>query len=159
MSEFEITREEVILVVTIIIMGFVFSTREWILFLDRLNPFVGLLVYYAILYVCLYALSKGGLIIWKFKIKNVVQVFGCLLITFAFFVIVDWESMYIAIVTGKSTNISNVYLQAEDGAVWYLWSFLTSNVEALRILTYVVTPAILTFIGVLLVKKAEIFGR
>lgn len=159
MADFEITREEVLLVVTIAVLGFVFSTRQWILFLDSLTPATGLVIYYAIIFTCLYLLSRAGLIIYKFRIKSVVQVLGCVLITFAFFIITDWESMYIAIVTGKSTDISNVYLQAEDGAVWYLWSQLTSNVEFLRLLTYVFTPALLTFIGVLLVKKAEILGR
>jgi hypothetical protein len=62
-------------------------------------------------------------------------------------------------VTGRvGADVSNVLYQSEDGAFWYLWSFLTSNFEVLRILTYVITPFILTLIGVVLVKRAELFG-
>jgi hypothetical protein len=159
MVDLEITKEELALVLVITVMGFVFSMRSWILFLDSLNPFTGLIVYYVILYFSLYALSKMGLVIWKIRIKSALQVFGALLITMAFFITVDWESPWVQYVTGRAgADVSNVLYQAEDGAFWYLWSFLTSNFEVLRILTYVVTPFVLTLIGVILVRKAEIIG-
>jgi hypothetical protein len=159
MVDLEITREELALVLVITIMGFAFSMRPWILFLDSLNPFTGLIVYYIILYITLYVLSKMGLVIWKIRIKTPLQVLGCLLITMAFFITVDWESPWVQYVTGRAgADVSNVLYQAEDGAFWYLWSFLISNFEVLRILTYVITPFILTLIGVILVKKAEIIG-
>jgi hypothetical protein len=159
MVDLEITREELALVLVITVMGFAFSMRPWILFLDSLNPFTGLIVYYIILYITLYVLSKMGLVIWKIRIKTPLQVLGCLLITMAFFITVDWESPWVQYVTGRAgADVSNVLYQAEDGAFWYLWSFLISNFEVLRILTYVITPFILTLIGVILVKKAEIIG-
>jgi hypothetical protein len=159
MVDLEITREELALVLVITVMGFVFSMRPWILFLDSLNPFTGLIVYYIILYITLYVLSKMGLVIWKIRIKTPLQVLGCLLITMAFFITVDWESPWIQYVTGRaSADVSNVLYQSEDGAFWYLWSFLTNNFEVLRILTYVITPFVLTLIGVILVRKAEIIG-
>jgi len=159
MVDLEITREELALVLVITIMGFAFSMRPWILFLDSLNPFTGLIVYYVILYFSLYALSKMGLVIWKIRIKSALQVLGALLITMAFFITVDWESPWVQYVTGRTgADVSNVLYQSEDGAFWYLWSFLTNNFEVLRILTYVITPFILTLIGVILVRKAEIIG-
>ena len=158
MVDFEITKEELALVLVITFMGFAFSMRQFVLFLDSLNPFTGLIVYYVILYFSLYALSKLGLVIWKIRIKSPLQVLGALLITMAFFITVDWESPWVQYVTNRTTDVSNVLYQSEDGAFWYLWSFLTSNFEVLRILTYVITPFILTLIGVILVKRAELFG-
>jgi len=152
----EITGKELALAITIAFLGFAFSTRQWVLFLDKFDPFTGLLIYYIILYVALFALSRAGLIIWKFRIKDPVQVLGALLITMAFFITVDWESPWIQIVTGKMGDVSNVLYQAEDGAFWYLWSFVTNNPELLRLLTYVLTPFILTFIGVLLISKVQL---
>jgi hypothetical protein len=156
--DFEITKEELALVIVITFMGFAFSLRQFVLFLDTLNPFTGLIVYYVILYFSLYALSKLGLVIWKIRIKSPLQVLGALLITMAFFITVDWESPWVQYVTNRTTDVSNVLYQSEDGAFWYLWSFLTNNFEVLRILTYVVTPFILTLVGVILVKRAELFG-
>ena len=156
MVDFEITAKELALALIIAFLGFAFSMRQWILFLDKLNPFTGLLVYYAILYAALFALSRLGLIIWKFRIKDPLQVLGALLITMAFFITVDWESPWVQIVTGRTVDVSNVLYQAEDGAFWYLWSFITNNPELLRLLTYVLTPFILTFIGVLLISKVQL---
>jgi hypothetical protein len=100
-----------------------------------------------------------GLVIWKIRIKSALQVFGALLITMAFFITVDWESPWVQYVTGRAgADVSNVLYQSEDGAFWYLWSSITSNPEILRILTYVVTPFILTLIGVILVRKAQLLG-
>ena len=158
MVDFEITKEELALVLVITFMGFAFSLRQFVLFLDSLNPFTGLIIYYIILYFSLYALSKLGLVIWKIRIKSPLQVLGALLITMAFFITVDWESPWIQYVTNRTGDVSNVLYQAEDGAFWYLWSFLTNNFEVLRILTYVITPCILTLVGVILVKRAELFG-
>jgi hypothetical protein len=158
MVDFEITKEELALVIVITFLGFAFSLRQFVLFLDSLNPFTGLIIYYIILYFSLYALSKLGLVIWKIRIKSPLQVLGALLITMAFFITVDWESPWVQYVTNRTTDVSNVLYQSEDGAFWYLWSFLTNNFEVLRILTYVVTPFVLTLVGVILVKRAELFG-
>jgi hypothetical protein len=158
MVDFEITKEELALVLVITFMGFAFSMHQFVLFLDSLNPFTGLIVYYVMLYFSLYALSKLGLVIWKIRIKSPLQVLGALLITMAFFITVDWESPWVQYVTNRTTDVSNVLYQSEDGAFWYLWSFLINNFEVLRILTYVVTPFILTLVGVILVKRAELFG-
>jgi len=159
MVDFEITKEELALVLVITFMGFAFSLRQFVQFLDTLNPFTGLIVYYVILYFSLYALSKLGLVIWKIRIKSPLQVLGALLITMAFFITVDWESPWIQYITGRAgSDVSNVLYQSEDGAFWYLWSFITSNPEILRILTYVITPCILTLAGVIFVKRAELIG-
>lgn len=83
------------------------------------------------------------------------QTIGELLIIFAFFVIVDNESEWIQAVVGEEKkeeqHCPKVYLQAEDGATYYFWKSLTgASPDILRILTFVVTPAVLVSIGLLL---------
>jgi hypothetical protein len=109
-----------------------------------------------ILYVSLYILSRLDLVVFGFKIKDPMQTLGLLLITFAFFICVDWESPYVQLVTNRSVeNVSPVLFQAEDGAVWFLWhnAIPWADVETLRLLTYVATPFALALIGGLLVSE------
>lgn len=129
-------------------LGFIFSTRKWILFLNKLNPLNGLLIYYTILTLIIVTLEYFGLIIAGITFKSISQTIGTMLIIFSFFIIVCWESCYInTVIDGNCDNVSNVYLQAEDGAVYYVWSQFFNNIEILRILTYIVTPFVLSAIG------------
>jgi len=129
------------------IIGFVFSTKRWIKFMDGLSPTAGLFVYYSILTTVILLLEWAGLIISGINFTSFNQALGTILIIFSFFIVVDWESCYINYVTkGNCENVSNVYLQSEDGAVYSLWSKYLSPENA-RLATYVVTPIILSFIG------------
>lgn len=142
-------------------MGFIFSGRSFLLYMAGLNPLQGLIIYYIILWSCLYILSRLDLVVFGFKIKSVTQTVGLLLITFAFFTIVNWESPYVQMVTGYDVNgASPVFYEAEDGAVWYLWSqaFPWADIETIRILTFVFTPALLAVIGGLLVSEKVRIG-
>lgn len=154
-NDFKIEKREIFLVLSIGLLGFVLSMKSFLLWLDILNPLQGLLVYYVILYSVMFILSKFGLVLFNFNIKSPLQVLGVAMITFAFFITVDWESQYVSIVTGHVTeNVSNILFQSEDGAVWYLWSLLkVFDVVWLRILTYVITPMVLALGGSLLVSK------
>jgi hypothetical protein len=154
-KKFELTGKEVSLAIVMAIMGFVFSTRQWILWMNTLTPFAGLVVYYIILYGAIYVLSKLGLTVFGIKIDDKLETLGLLMISFAFFIVVDWESAYIQYVTnGSLVGQSVVYLQSEDGAIWFLWSQLlpTLGAEVWRYLTYVLTPFALTLGGSLLVS-------
>jgi len=84
------------------------------------------------------------------------HVIRLVLITFSFFMLVNWESGYVQIATGYPENaVSPIMVQSEDGAIWYVWSRLLpyASVEQRRILTFVITPFILTLIGGLLVSE------
>ena len=156
MVSLELTDKEVGLAVILAFMGFILSSHQWILFLSGLTPLEGLIIYYIILYVTLYILSQLGLVVLGIKIKEPLQTFGLLLITFAFFIVVDWESAYVQYVTiGSLEGASPVFLQSEDGAVFWVWEQLlpAAPVETWRILTYVLTPFILTLIGGLLASE------
>lgn len=137
-------------------LGFVFSSRWWIEKIDKLSSLNGLLIYYFIIYISIYVLGHFGLIIGHSKITNYTHTLGVVMILFAFFIIFDWESEYINIVArGEFDNskVSKIYLQSEDGATFDFFYRLTNNVELSRILTFVITPIFLTFIGSMLIER------
>jgi len=142
--------------VTFGFLGFIFSSRFWIKTIDKLTPAKGLLIYYIIIYISIYILAQLGLVIGHSKITNYIHTLGVVMILFSFFIIFNWESEYINIVTkGDFDNkkISKVYLQSEDGATFDFYYNITKNVELSIILTFVVTPIVLTFVGSILIEK------
>lgn len=143
------------------LLGWIFSSRSFILFLNQLNPFQGLLFYYLQLFVTLEVLQYFGLIIGGVPMTSLTQTIGELMMIFAFFILVDQESEWIQRVVGekekKEQHCPKVYLQAEDGATYYLWNtYVTNNEEIVRFLTFVVTPAILVGIGLYLTGGAKL---
>ena len=144
------------LALTFGLLGFIFSSSGWIKKIDKLSPFKGLLVYYFIIYISVYVLARFGLIIGHSKITNYAHTLGVVMILFAFFIIFDWESEYINIVArGEFDNrkVSKIYLQSEDGATFDFFYRLTNNVELSRILTFIVTTIVLTFVGSMLIER------
>jgi hypothetical protein len=104
-------------------------------------------------------LSRHGLVIYKFKIDDPVKVLGMLLITFAFFITVNWESCYINQVQyGTCSDVSPVYFGSEDGATYYFWNNQVGvqDVEQLRLLTYVLTPFLLVLSGAALLEHPKL---
>ena len=144
------------LALTFGLLGFVFSSRVWIKTIDTLSPVKGLMIYYVIIYISIYVMAQFGLVIGHSKITNYVHTFGAVMILFSFFIIFDWESEYVNIVTkGEFDNdkVSNVYLQSEDGATFYVFYKLTNDVELSRMLTFIITPIVLTFFGSMLIEQ------
>lgn len=142
-------------------IGFLLSSRSYILFMNKLNPLNGLIVYYAQIFVTLEALQYFGLVVGGVRQNTLWHTLGEMMIIFAFFVIVDLESKWVQIVVGEDThqkqNCPGVYIQAEDGAVFYLWNELLGfSTEASRWLTFVVTPAALAFTGMALTSGRPI---
>ena len=143
------------------IIGYLFSSRQFILFLNQLNPFQGLFFYYLQLFVTLEILRYFGLVIGGIKMQSIFQTIGELMIIFAFFILVDQESAWVAYVVGedegKKKDYPVVYTQAEDGAVYYLWStYVTSNPDTARLLTFVLTPVVLVTLGLYLTGGAKV---
>jgi len=156
MGKLKVTSKEFQLAVAIAVMGFALTSREWILWLNTLTVVGGFLVYYALLYGALYILEKMGLVIFGFKIKDPKQTVGLLLISFAFFAIVNWENPYVQYVTtGSFSGASNVFYQTEDGLEWQLttWLLPSAPVEVQRIFAFVVLNFLIALAGVSLVTK------
>lgn len=155
-SKFKLTGNEILLAIVVGFMGFFLTIRPFLLFMNEMNPLVGFAIYEGILFVILYILGRGGLVIFKIKIENLSQTIGLYLITFATFITIDWTSGYIQYVaTGSFAGVNNIYIQSEDGITWYLWRLLlpmTSAIQVDHMLTYVVTPVCLCLLGAYLVK-------
>lgn len=159
----KLTSKEVALAVALAFMGLVFSTRTFLIWLNTLNAFEGIVVYYAVLYVALFVLGKLDLVVFGVKIKDPLQTFGLAIITFAFFITVNWTNPYVQYATtGSFQGASNVFTNnSEDGVTWAFWSWLLpyADIMLLRILAFVVTPFVLALIGGLFVSKKVKLGR
>jgi hypothetical protein len=154
--KFELTKRELYLACSFAIIGFLLSTRLFVNWLGTLNPLQGLVIYYIILYIALYVLSRLGLTVFGLRIEKPLQIFGLGLITFAFFIIVNWESAYVNIVNiGNADSVSQAYFASEDGAIWFLWYDVIGikNVDISQILTFVVTPFLMALLGGLLLEQ------
>jgi hypothetical protein len=154
---FKLSNKEVLFAIALAVLGFAFTFKEVIFFLNDLNPVEGLLISWFIYFSILAVFAHYDLVIFKYHIKDIKQILGASLITLAFFIITNWESCYIErTVGGVCENISPIFFQSEDGAIWYLWSAYTGDLLILRVLTYIITPFILALVGGYLVTKTQI---
>lgn len=134
--------------------GYFFTTKFWIMFLNKLSPAKGLLVYYCVITILFLILMKIGVNIGGIEFNSIRHVIGSLLIFFSFFILFDFTSCYQnQVLYGTCENIPNIFLQTEDGTVYNFWSHFTKNITYLRILTYMITPFVLTLIGIFLITK------
>jgi hypothetical protein len=160
----KLTTREIALSLAFAVMGFVFYTRTFLLAINALNPIEGLFVYYIVIWSSLFVLSKLDLVVFGIKIKSLTQTIGLVLVTFSFFVVVDWSSAYVQwATTGHFTGASGIFYQDEDGFMWSVWSWIipaTSGVAIWidRVLAFSVSPAILAIFGGILTSKKPRLG-
>jgi hypothetical protein len=132
------------------VLGYLFSSRTLITFLNGLSPFQGLLFYYVQLFVTLEILQSLGLVIGGIKLTSPLQTLGELMIIFAFFILVVQKSQWVEHVieeqTGQPQNYPVIFVHSEDGATYAFWRQFAEP-ETARILTFVVTPAVLVALG------------
>lgn len=129
---------------------------------SKLTKSQGLIVYYMIVFASVVALQKLGLVIGDNKHETIQHAFGSVLILFSFFIVFDWESCYINEITlghCDHQKISSVYMASEDGVVYDFWKKRVSDNKAIRYLTFIVTPMVLTIIGILLLGNRKISLR
>lgn len=155
---FGITIKELFLALAIAAIGFVYSSANIIIELNKLDPIKGLLASYIVIYSIFYLLSRYDLVIWKFHLKNPKNALGATLITMAFVIATSIGAPNAAYVLGGEVGkVGNLALQSPDGVFWYLWSFLLpDNPAILRILTYVLTPFVMTLVGSKLLTRIEV---
>jgi hypothetical protein len=160
----KLSTREIALAVAFAVMGFLFYTRTFLLAINTLNPIEGLVVYYVVIWSSIFILSKLDLVIFGIKIKSLQQTIGLLLITFSFFVVVDWSSAYVQwATTGHFTGASGVLYQDEDGFMWQIWTTLipaTSNIVIWfdRVFAFSVSPALIALLGGALTSKKPHLG-
>ena len=138
--------------------GYLFTTKKWVTFLSSLSPAKGLGVQYSVFCCGMIFLQYVGLRISSINFNEIRHTIGSMLIVFAFFIIVTWQSCYINIViNGNCDDVDNIFMQSEDGFVYYILSKYIKNVQTLRIITYSIIPFILVLIGQqLIVRKISL---
>ena len=160
MTKFHLTREELIMALVFVVLGRFFSQKSWLMWLNSLTPLQGVLVYYGILFLSLIILSHYGLAIGKIHIGNWHQVLGVIMITFAFFIIFNWENQYVQITTMGCQNAnsgSHVFYQSEDGVTFDFWyNTMHYPLDKARLYTYEITPAILAILGGILATRPKL---
>ncbi|MGB9022376.1 MAG: hypothetical protein WCC94_02960 [Candidatus Bathyarchaeia archaeon] len=154
---FELSGRDVALAFAIGVIGFVFSTRTWLLFLSGLDVVLGCLMYYIVLYATLLVFSRMKLIVFAPKIGNVRGTVGLVLLTFALFVTVNWENPYVQyITTGSFGGASPILFQAEDGVAWLFVTQVLGvlgivDIEVARIFAFSIVPALVALVGLSLI--------
>lgn len=143
-------------------LGLMMSSVWYLRWLNKRNPATGLAIYYASIFIVVLILQHAGLIIGSIHFNNWKQSVGATMIIFAFFIVMNLESCRVEyVITGdeKCSNISNVYLNSEDGAVYYLWNkALPGRVKLVRWLTFVITPFVLVILGSMLITEKVSIG-
>lgn len=138
-------------------IGFLYTTRRFVGFMNQRSPLTGLLIYYGAVTLTVVLLQCSGLVVNGKSMDGPLTTVGIVLIAFSFFIIFNQTSCYVNEVTtgGCDPNkVTPILFQSEDGAVYYLWSKAfpgEKHLHTRRVLTYVVTPLLLTLLGVLLI--------
>ena len=156
-----IEARDIVLAVVFVILGFVFTTKFFVTYLNSLNPALGMLLVFGLVTGCIFALSKLDLIMVGFKWEGFTKMIGWALITFAFYIIISNSSCYQNMtVYGTCDKVSNIFFQTPDGAMFWLWSRLipittTTGLQIVRLLTYCLTPGLLAFLGGMCVRGKQ----
>ena len=152
-------------------LGFVFSSGWWLKMFNRLVPPLGLTARYVAIFVVILLMKRMGLAATTAESKDLLYALGVFLVVFAFFLVFGGQSLYTAqVLQPKSPSpaveqeeeealeieearVLNMYLNSEDGAIYYLFYNLAGlKQQPSRILTYVITPVILAIVGLVLIQ-------
>jgi len=134
-----------------------------VMFLNGLNPAVGMILVFVVVSGAIALLSKLDLIVLGFRWDGFQKFIGWALITFSFYIIISNSSCLqntLVYGSGACDKVSNIYFQTPDGAIFYLWSRLIPiatnfGFQMVRLLTYCVTPGLLAFLGGSMVKGKQ----
>lgn len=131
----------------IALTGFVFTSRTWLNFLDKLEPETGLLIKNAVVLFIIYMMHLVDPNVSAPHVRAV----GVFLIYTAFMMIFNYQSDWIE--DSKSENVGD---QTVDGAVYHrARETLNLSPELARLVTFVIVPGLLVFAGSGLVKRGQ----
>jgi hypothetical protein len=130
------------------LVGLIFTSKQWLQFLNTLGPETGLSVkYIAILGVVLFLAWADPYV--KFEYKN--QALGALLLYIAFNIIFNYQSEWIS-----ESGSGNVEKQTPDGALYNRARHtLNLNPEWARIFSFIVVPFVVVFFGSHLLRNGQ----
>ena len=121
-------------------LGFVFTSRPWLQWLNTLSPEIGLFVKHLLILLSIVLLSSLDPSI---KFVHHRQVIGVLLIYVSFVMIFNYQSDWV-----QDANAEDVGDQTLDGAMYRRSrEVLKLSPEVSRLLTFVVVPFLLVLVG------------
>jgi hypothetical protein len=137
------------LAVAFAIMGYIFTNRTWLLWLNTLAPEIAILVKHFVIFCLIFLLDY---IDPSIKLQYQRQALGALFIYMAFVIIFDYQSEWI-----KEVGASNVGdHQTIDGVLYHRSrEILNLDPELARILVFTVAPFTLVFLGSQLVRTGQ----
>lgn len=136
------------------VIGYFVSTKIFVRLLSNVTPIEGLAIYYIAVMSSILALEYLGLVIAGIRFKSFKQFLGTLLLNFAIFIVIIWENCYTAErIKGRCTGFNSIYLNTESGATYYFWSKFIKDQRTKRILTFMVTPFVLSLMGLILIHS------
>jgi hypothetical protein len=129
------------------VIGFLFTSRPWLNWLNTLTPEIGLLIKSLLVFGIVVALQGiDGLI----KLSNS-QTLGVVLVYTAFIMIFNYQSKWI-----EESDSPNVELQTADGVVYHrARNLFNLNPEMARLVTFVVVPVIMVLVGSAFMRKGQ----
>jgi hypothetical protein len=136
------------LAATFAVLGFVFTSKQWLQWLNKYNPETGLIIKHTIILLSIYILAWSDPYI---KFVHHHQAIGVLLLYVTFVMIFNYQSEWI-----KDVKAEKVEEQTFDGVVYHR-SKQIPNIEPqmARIVSFVIIPFILVIIGSQLVHRKQ----
>ena len=130
------------------VMGFIFTSRTWLQWLNTFNPETGLALKHIAILMAIIIINYLDTSI---KLEYKTGALGIFLVYMAFMIIFNYQSKWV-----EEAGSSNVQDQTPDG-VLYLRSRtnLNLNPEVARIVTFVLVPFVLAFIGSRLLRRGQ----
>lgn len=131
----------------IALVGLIFTSKSWLLWINTLSPEAGLIVKNLIIFLIIYLLHfVDGFISLPRD-----RAFGVLLIYIAFNMIFNYQSDWIV-----EAGANNVSRQTPDGALYHRARNAGLGPDAARIVTFVMAPFLLFMSGSLIIKSTKL---
>jgi len=130
----KIERTEIRLVLLFAFLAWVFSRKQFIQFMQELNPVEVLILWYVGMFIFIHLLLRGvGFTIGRLTVPRwgLRHTVGVLSFAFCFFITWNWcESSWASLALGGSGDLPTILVGTEDGALfWLWWNYLKTNVS------------------------------
>lgn len=136
------------LALAVALIGFVFTSRQWLQILHGLGPETGMIVKQFSILIAIFILAWSDPTL-RFKSHH--QALGVLLVYVAFNIIFNYQSGWIS-----DAGAANVELQTPDGAVYHRSrTNLNLNPEMARLVTFVIVPFVMVLGGSRLLRIGQ----
>jgi len=154
------------------LMGFLVAYKNFIVFMNKLNPLQGLVIWYGLLAMALLIIFHGRTVAIAgvgSRSLGILEVMAILMVVWAFQIVLGVQSPWAAYASGKSPEqVPNVIYQSEDGVTytllynlfWSLSPYFPNQLwktypEFIAFLTYVIAPIILVGLASLLLSAKK----